>query len=74
MLPGAEIYLSVFIGAHDGEHAPRLLRISGIFRAALHVGGVVVDFEEVADTGEFEPAEVVLAVRIVLRETVRLTD
>ena len=38
---------SVLVGAHDGEHARRLLRVGGIFRTAVHVEGVVVDLEEV---------------------------
>jgi hypothetical protein len=38
---------SVLVGAHDGEYARRFLRIGGIFRTAVHIEGVVVDFEEV---------------------------
>src|SRR5580698_9151916 len=60
---------SVLVGAHDREHARRLRWIGRVFRSAVHVRGVVVHFEEVPLPGEFEVAEIVLAVRIiVLRE------
>jgi hypothetical protein len=57
---------SVFIGAHDGEHARRLLGISGIFGAALQVRRVIVDLEEVGDAGDIKITEVVLAVWVVV--------
>ena len=57
----------VLVGAHDGEHARRLLGVGGIFRTAVHVEGVVVDFEEVGFALDLEAAEVVLAVRVVVR-------
>src|ERR1035437_7954423 len=60
---------SVLVGAHDGEHARRNVRVGGVFGAAIHVEGVVIDLEEVGLSLDSEVAEVVLAVRvIVLRE------
>jgi protein ImuA len=56
----------VFVSAHDGQHAHRLRGVCWIIGAALHVGRVVIDFEEVGLSLNLEAAEVVLAVRIVL--------
>jgi hypothetical protein len=53
---------SIFVGAHDGEHARRLLRVGRVFRAAFHVRGVVVHFEKVLLPGNVEVAEVMFAV------------
>jgi len=60
---------SVLVGAHDGEHARRNAWVRGVFRTAVHIEGVVVDLPEVRLALDFDAAEVVLAVRvIVLRE------
>jgi hypothetical protein len=60
---------SIFVGAHDGEHARRNVRVGGVFRAAFHVERVVVQLEEVGFSLDIEAAKIVLFVRvIVLRE------
>src|ERR1700688_3495749 len=56
---------SIFLGAHDGKHARRLLWIGWIFRAAVHFDVVVIDLPEHGQTVLFESAEVVLAMRVV---------
>src|SRR5579862_4111868 len=61
----------VFIGAHNREHARRLLWISGIFGTTGQVGGVVIDLEEVGLPGELEVSEVMLAMRVILGIEVR---
>jgi hypothetical protein len=58
---------SIFVGAHDGEHTCRLVGIGGIFGATLHVGGIVIHLEEVPDAGYLEAAEVVFAMRVIVR-------
>src|SRR5579864_3997397 len=66
---------SVFVGAHDGEHARRPFGVGGIFRGAFHVGGVVIHLEEVANARDLEAAEIVLPVWIVFwRELVEMTN
>ena len=65
----------VFVRAHDGEYARCLRWVGGIFRAAVHVRGVVVHFEKVGHSAHVEVAEVMLATRVVLpREFLEVTN
>lgn len=56
----------VFAREHDREHARRLALVGRIFAAGFHGGVVVVDLPEAGLAGEFETAEVMLAVGIVI--------
>jgi len=51
---------------HDREHARCHVRVGGILRASRHVEAVVIELEGVSFASEFEAAEVVLLMRIVV--------
>jgi hypothetical protein len=61
---------SIFLREHDRQHAGCLLRIARVFRAEFEIRVVVVDLEKELLTGDFEIAEVVLAVRVDERDRV----
>lgn len=57
---------SIFVSAHDRQHAPCASRVSWVRRRAVHGAVIVVDLEKEPVTGEIDRAEVVFAVWIIL--------
>ena len=58
--------MSVFVGAHDRQHARGDGGFGGIRRTELHVVVVIIDFPEVAHAAFVHGAEVVLLMRVVI--------
>ncbi len=62
--------VSVFVRAHDGEHACRFFRVTRVVGPILHRLVEVVELEEELLAGDFEATEIVLLVRIVVRREI----
>ena len=62
---------SVFLGKHDRHHSTRDFLISRVRRCEAKVLVVIIDLEKDAPSFDFDGTKIVLAIRIVGRESSR---